>query len=68
MDFNPSQKIDEVSNKVGNYCPVTRNKLKEENNLLYRHLVYLARIELVQICMHCPDDIHANEEGRYSYQ
>ena len=33
-----------------------------------RHTVYLARIELVETCMQCPDDIHANEEGRYSYQ
>jgi len=33
-----------------------------------RHTVYLARIELVQTCMHCPDYIHANEEGRYTYQ
>jgi hypothetical protein len=36
--------------------------------MVTNHQVYLARIELVETCMHCPDDIHANEEGRYSYQ
>ena len=38
LDFNPSQKIDAALARVGNYCPVSCDKLKEENNLLYVRL------------------------------
>jgi hypothetical protein len=38
LDINPRQKIDEAFNKVGNYRPVSRDKLKEENNSLYVRL------------------------------
>ena len=33
-----------------------------------RHTVALARIELMQTCMHCSDDIHGNKERCYFYQ
>jgi len=38
LDFNPKQKIDAALDRVGNYYPVTRDKLKEENDLLYLRL------------------------------
>ena len=36
LDFVPTQKINTALDSVGNYLPVSRAKLKEENNLLYR--------------------------------
>ena len=38
LDFNPKQKIDTALDRVGNYRPVSCDKLKEENNLLYVRL------------------------------
>jgi hypothetical protein len=38
LDFNPKQKIDAALDRVGNYHPISRDKLKEENNLLYVRL------------------------------
>jgi hypothetical protein len=38
LGFNPKQKIDAALDKVGNYRPVSRDKLKEENSLLYARL------------------------------
>ena len=38
LDFNAEQKIDVALARVGNYRPVSRDKLKEENNLLYARL------------------------------
>jgi hypothetical protein len=35
LDFNPRQKIDEELNNVGNYRPISRAKLEQENNSLY---------------------------------
>jgi hypothetical protein len=32
------RKINEALDKVGSYCPVSRDKLKEENKLLYARL------------------------------
>ncbi|MGC1929853.1 MAG: hypothetical protein WA667_12820 [Candidatus Nitrosopolaris sp.] len=37
-DFNPTQKINTELDMVGNYRPVSRDKLKNENNLLYVRL------------------------------
>jgi len=38
LDFNPKQKIDAALDRADNYRPVSRDKLKEENNLLYGRL------------------------------
>jgi hypothetical protein len=38
LDFNPTQKINTALDRVGNYRPVSCDKLKEENNLLYVRL------------------------------
>ena len=38
LDFNAEQKIDVALDRVDNYRPVSRDKLKEENNLLYGRL------------------------------
>lgn len=38
LDFNPKGKIDEALDRVDNYHPVSCDKLKEENNLLYIRL------------------------------
>jgi hypothetical protein len=38
LDFNPAQKINTALDRVGNYRPVSCDKLKEENNLLYVRL------------------------------
>ncbi|MFY9795989.1 MAG: hypothetical protein WBF33_33765 [Candidatus Nitrosopolaris sp.] len=38
LDFNARQRINEAFNRVGNYRPVSRGKLKEENNALHLRL------------------------------
>ena len=38
LDFTPTQKINTALDRVGNYRPVSCDKLKEENNLLYVRL------------------------------
>ena len=38
LDFNPREKIDEAFNKVGNYRPISRAKLEQENKALYIRL------------------------------
>lgn len=38
LDFNPRQKIEATLDRVHNYRPVSRDKLQEENNLLYARL------------------------------
>ncbi len=38
LDFNARQRINEAFNRVGNYRPISRDKLKEENNPLYMRL------------------------------
>jgi len=38
LDFNAERKIDVALDRVDNYHPVSRDKLKEENNLLYGRL------------------------------
>jgi hypothetical protein len=38
LNFNPKQKIDAALDRVGNYRPVSCDKLKEENKLLYVRL------------------------------
>jgi hypothetical protein len=35
LDCNPREKIEEAFNRVGNYRPVSRAKLEQENNALY---------------------------------